>query len=222
MADLTLLTPTGCRPSAWAICERLMARQTYTGSVRWVVVDDGETAQPITFMRRDWALDVVRPTPHWRPGQNTQARNLAAGLAEIGADERVAIIEDDDYYGAGYLADVARWLDDCELVGEGFARYFNVATGRGAAMENAAHASLCSTAVRGHALERLRRVVASGEKWIDLALWRSCQGAIHRTQHVVGIKGLPGRGGIGAGHRPAFGVHRSLRDWIGNEESLYV
>ena len=48
---LTLLTATGARPEAWAICEQLMARQTYAGPVRWVIVDDGPVAQPVAFQR---------------------------------------------------------------------------------------------------------------------------------------------------------------------------
>lgn len=41
---MTLITPTGVRPKAWSICERLMARQTYDGPVQWVIVDDGQQA----------------------------------------------------------------------------------------------------------------------------------------------------------------------------------
>ena len=86
---LTLLTATGCRPEAWALCERWMARQTYAGTVRWVIVDDGPDEQPITFEREGWVLEVLRPTPRWRLGNNTQARNLSEGLAVIGADALV-------------------------------------------------------------------------------------------------------------------------------------
>lgn len=73
---LTLLTATGARPQAWAICERLMMAQDYSGPVRWVIVDDGKEAQPVTFERDGWTLEVIRPAPYWRQGQNTQARNL--------------------------------------------------------------------------------------------------------------------------------------------------
>ena len=62
---LTLLTATGARPQAWAILEQLMLRQTYTGPVHWIIVDDGEEAQPITFERENWRLTLVRPQPRW-------------------------------------------------------------------------------------------------------------------------------------------------------------
>lgn len=218
---LTLLVATGCRPEAWAISEILLARQTYSGSVRLVIVDDGPEPQPVTLQRAGWAVEVARPQPYWTPGQNTQARNLAAGLAVIGNDERVVVWEDDDYYAPGYLADVAKWLERHALVGESHARYFNVATGRGKAMNNTRHASLCSTAFRDEGLRAFRKAVAAADKFIDMALWRACPGRLYRTQHVVGIKGLPGRGGIGCGHSQQFGDRVNLRDWIGEDAALY-
>ena len=218
---LTLLIATGCRPQAWAISEKLLARQTYGGPARLVIVDDGSEPQPVTLQRASWSVEVVRPRPYWESGQNTQARNLAAGLEWIDADERVVIWEDDDYYAPGYLADVAKWLARHELVGESHARYFNVATGRGKAMHNTRHASLCSTAMRGIGLRAFRKAVAQADKFIDMTLWRSCPGRLFRTQHVVGIKGLPGRDGIGCGHMEQFGTPLNLRDWIGEDASLY-
>lgn len=218
---LTLLIATGCRPQAWAISEKLLARQTYAGSVRLVIVDDGPVAQPVTLQRAGWTIDVVRPTPHWEPGQNTQARNLAAGLEVIPADASVVVWEDDDYYAPGYLADVAKWLVRHELVGESHARYFNVATGRGKAMNNMRHASLCSTAMRDGALRSFRKAVTQADKFIDMTLWRSFPGRLYRTTHVVGIKGLPGRDGIGCGHADHFGSPMKLADWIGEDAALY-
>lgn len=218
---LTLLIATGCRPEAWAISEKLLARQTYHGPARLVVVDDGPQAQPVTLQRAGWTVDVVRPQPYWTPGQNTQARNLAAGLEAIPADARVVVWEDDDYYGPGYLADVDKWLARHALAGESHARYYNVATGRGKAMNNTRHASLCSTAMRDEGLAAFRKAVAKADKFIDITLWRSCPGRLYRTTHVVGIKGMPGRDGIGCGHASAFGSRVNLRDWIGEDAALY-
>lgn len=226
MTGLTLLTATGCRPEAWAICEKLMAAQTYAGPVRWVVVDDGEDPQPITFSRPGWTVEVARPEPFWQSGQNTQARNLIAGLNRIGSDERVAIIEDDDWYSARWLETISNALHRAEVAGESHARYYNIAQRKGRRLSNATHASLCSTAVRGRGLDRLRTACGKNRQFIDLELWRG-GGHLFRGNHVVGIKGLPGRGGIGMGHRDGFIGSRDpemsmLRDWIGEGVSLYV
>lgn len=56
MFDLTLLTATGERQEAFDLCQRWMQRQTFEGSVRWVIVDDGEKEQKITFNRKNWNI----------------------------------------------------------------------------------------------------------------------------------------------------------------------
>lgn len=225
---LTLLTPTGARPEAWAICERLMAAQDYAGPVRWVIVDDGPQPQPVTFKRDGWQLVVIRPAPFWQPGQNTQARNLAKGMEAVPADARLVIIEDDDSYRADWLSHVDRQLDRAELVGECQARYYNLTLRRGRQLSNNGHASLCSTAMRGAALATFRRELKPGVQFIDVNLWRR-----HPSRHlftggrVVGMKGLPGRGGIGMGHRNDFRGTADpdltlLRRWIGENVELYA
>lgn len=225
---LTLLTATGARPAAWALCQAWMARQTYAGPVRWVVVDDGEAPQPVAFERERWQLDVIRPQPVWQPGQNTQSRNLAAGLATIDDGASVVVIEDDDWYAADWLDTIAAALHANALVGEGFARYYNVRTGVCRQLRNARHASLCATAVRGSALRRLRQICLMRPRFIDLALWGGIGGRLlpADSHRVVGIKGLPGRGGIGCGHADDFhGTHdaggKMLRQWIGDDAQAY-
>lgn len=226
---LTLLTATGCRPEAWAICEKLMQAQTFTGSVRWIIVDDGEEAQPITFAREGWQLEVVRREPFWKPGQNTQALNLWAGLARVNPYDRVAIIEDDDHYSSDWLATINAALGRADLVGENMARYYNVATHTGRQLQNTSHASLCSTGVKGMALEMLRRECKPGVQFIDMNLWRNFKGAKHLFSggRVTGIKGMPGRGGIGMGHKHDFhGIKDEdgelLREWIGRDAGFYM
>lgn len=224
---LTLLTATGCRPEAWRLCERMMDAQDFDGPVHWIVVDDGQVRQPVTFCRDGWSLEIVRPPHRWKPGLNTQAANLAAGLDCIAADARVVVIEDDDAYSPGYLSDVSAWLDRADLVGEGWARYYHVGRRVWRDCGNDKHASLCSTAVKGPALIALREAVERNDKFIDISLWRGFGGskALHRTRHVIGIKGLPGRGGIGAGHRMQGrrDPHgHLLRQWLGEMAESYL
>jgi len=225
---LTLLTATGARPAAWALCERWMARQDYAGPVRWIIVDDGPEPQPVTFRRDGWQLVLVRPSPHWAPGQNTQARNLLKGLAAVGPDERLVIIEDDDHYAADWLTTVAAQLEHAELVGEHRARYYNVEQRRGRQLANTGHASLCSTAMRSSALRDFADACRSRPKFIDLELWRRPRDRrLFGGHRVVGIKGLPGRGGIGMGHDPDFKGDADvsgalLRHWIGEDAEVYL
>ncbi len=222
---LTLLTMTGCRPLAFELCERWMRKQDYTGPVRWIIVDDGEQPQLLKFRRPGWQIEIVRPQPFWKPGQNTQARNILAGLDLVDPDDRLVIIEDDDYYAPGYLSMAAMWLNYTDLAGEALARYYHVTRRLYYNCNNTQHASLCSTAMKGQAIDQLRHVANRHVDFIDMTLWRSFAGTkqLYSSRLCVGIKGLPGRAGIGGGHRLQAGrnqIHPDpqgyvLREWIG-------
>jgi hypothetical protein len=219
---LTLLTPTGTRPEAWALCERWMAAQTYAGPVRWIVVDDGLEPQPMRFCRAGWELTVIRPTQKWRVGDNSQARNFREGLKLIGPDARVAVIEDDDYYAPGWLERIDKELNDHDLVGQGWNCYYHVRTGATRVNDNDKHASLCASAFKGKALQVFRTQCERAPRLIDAPLWKHCQ---HRNcfkaRLVVGMKGMPGRGGIAGGHNLS-GEPFDLREWIGDDARAYA
>lgn len=226
---LTLLTATGCRPDAWKICQKLMERQTYQGEVHWIIVDDGEQMQMVDFNRDGWKLTVITPRPFWKQGDNTQARNLMEGVALLNGKERLFIIEDDDCYLPEYLETANSWLDKHDLVGESFARYYNVQSKRFRQLSNASHASLCATAMKGDAIEAFKRELRPEVKFIDLMLWRRFNGhkKLHKSSLVTGIKGLPGRNGIGMGHKDDFQGQIDqkgsiLRQWAGVNADLYT
>jgi hypothetical protein len=205
-----------------------MLAQDYTGPVHWVIVDDGAMPQDTDFKRDGWMLEIVRPTPHWVEGMNTQARNLLAGLDCVAPDSRLVIIEDDDHYKPDWLSKCAGYLEKAELVGEHQARYYNLATRTGRQLTNTQHASLCSTAMRGEALASFRAACERSPKFIDLDLWKSHPNrALFTGQSVTGIKGLPGRGGIGMGHANTFRGQSDasgdlLRKWIGDDARHYL
>lgn len=194
---LSVLTPTGARPEAFAKCVEWMLGQDYSGPVRWVIVDDGPEPEETPAID-GWQIVHVRPEPFWKPGQNTQSRNLLSGL-DLCSD-RIAIVEDDDQYAPEYLSTIDRWLDDDDLVGEGGSVYRNLKTGNVKECNNTRHASLCSTAVKGGAAGWLREACESGEKFIDIRLWKNPGKVYPHRGLVTGIKGYPGRPGIGMGH----------------------
>lgn len=225
---LTLVTLTGDRPVAWALCQQFMANQDYQGPVRWVIVDDGAKAQEITFARDGWTLEVIRPHPFWSEGQNTQSRNLREALKVIGDSDRVVFIEDDDWYATYWLSLIDQQLDLADLVGEKCAFYYNIEHRRYRQLNNHTHSSLCSTAVKGKALANLRAISQFKMDFIDIALWKSSASRrLFRGSSVIGIKGMPGRNGIGMGHRPPkeFQPDSSgevLRSKVGSNADLYL
>ncbi|WP_306150738.1 glycosyltransferase family A protein [Roseovarius sp. MMSF_3281] len=198
---MILLTPTGARPEAFAACVNQMRSQDYQGPVQWIIVDDGPEAMPTPEIE-GWEIVHIRPEPLWQPGQNTQARNILAGLPYC--TDRVAIIEDDDAYAPDWLATCDEWLNDADLVGESHSLYRHL-NGTERECNNAKHASLCSTAMKGEGVAALAKACRSGEKFIDIRLWatKGIAKALYRPEprRVAGIKGYPGRPGIGMGHR---------------------
>ncbi len=222
---LHVLTPTGGRPEGLALLGQYLGDQTWTEPLRWIVVDDCDPPSAGFAPGCGIEVEVVRPAWRWQPGQNTQAASMAAGLARVPRGATLLVMEDDDAYLPDHIETMVDALQFADLAGEGGARYYNVATRRWKEIPSNRHASLAATACRGAALQRLREVCAAGSRRIDLDLWHTYPGAqaLVGSRNVVGIKGMPGRGGIGVGHRPDFGTPDPsggvLVDWLGRERA---
>lgn len=222
MTKIVLVTPSGGRPEGLQLLAGYLEAQTYQGPAKWVIVDDCDTASPIPDSH--FEVQVIRPSWRWKPGDNTQCRSMALALSR--ATDIAIVLEDDDCYLPNHIETTLKELETAELVGERMSRYYNVATKRWQLMPGTAHASLASVGVRGAALDLLRRICAGGTKTIDMDLWRGFTGNKRLTEHsnVVGIKGLPGRAGIGVGHRSNFGTpdtDNTLRKWLGDLAENY-
>jgi hypothetical protein len=209
---IALLTPTGARPQQMQLCARYMARQTYTGPVVWVLVDDAWPCStdvvPADF-RAGWDILKVYPVPIWQPGQNTQGRNIAAGIAallknyKLDEIEAIFIIEDDDWYGPQYLEMMLMLRHDAHIWGETHTVYYNVVSRTWWENQNALWSSLFQMAFTMQALPFFATLY--GQKFIDFVFCQTYKGGpvrLFRAGNLgVGIKGQPGRAGIGAGHR---------------------
>lgn len=222
------LTCTGGRPDAFALCERWVASQTVAPDA-WVVIDDYCDPTICTM-----GQTVVRPRPYWKPGDSTIARNMIVGLevcVGLGADV-VVVVEDDDHYSPEWTATALEHLGKtCDLVGEGWTHYYNINSRRWARCSNSAHASLCATAFSTDLAPGLIDLFAKNETaiYLDILLWREHEksGTLLESANVIGIKGMPGRAGLGAGHTgdrrfPNFDCDGSaLRRLIGDDADFY-
>src|SRR5690606_15729865 len=201
--------------------------QTYAGALTWIIVDDCHPVTSIPPVRKGIMTVIVDPPWLWEPGMNTQAQSMAAALAHVAPGDTCIIMEDDDCYLPDHISNVLSALESADLVGERVARYYNVATSRYKVIPGNFHASLASTAVKGEALAKLIEVCQRGSRRIDMDLWREFDGskALLDTGNVIGIKGMPGRGGIGVGHRDNFGhldiAGDILRQWAGDVAANY-
>jgi hypothetical protein len=226
---VTLITCTGGRPDAFRICLGLVARQRgYEGAVQWIVVDDGGSGFDLT--RLSDLITPVYPKPVWQLGRNTLARNLLAAVPEV-RHEKIVFIEDDDWYSADYVATMAAELEHgVTIAGNRDAPYYHLPSRRYRIMHNRQHASLCQTAMRAELLPALETACRDSSEFIDVRLWLRGGNRTLRvslpTGRCVGMKGLPGRPGIGIGHRPdirpgdwtADPDLKILRHWIGEED----
>lgn len=203
---LTVLTPTGNRQQSFLKCHEYLMSQTYNGPLRWIVVDDGAVPTIVPQLGGRGELVIVRPAAHWEDGQNTLARNILAGL-EFFSGGGLVIMEDDDQYAPWWLDTCEQWLASHALVGEKESLYVHQRTGRATNMNNQQHASLCSTALRDEAVNTLIDVCRTHATGIDMALWKRSPKISKlyapEPRGVTGIKGGPGRAGIGVGHRLA-------------------
>ncbi len=220
------LTPTGSRPEGLALLGEYLNAQTYTGMLTWVIVDDCDPVTRVPRMQANIEVKMIRPDWRWIPGQNTQSACMAAGLSLPGFEDAVIILEDDDVYLPDHISNVLSWLKRADLVGERDSCYYNVATGRWRVIPGKYHASMSSVACKGWATDHLLRLCQGGGKMLDMRLWRTFDGskALLNTHNVIGIKGLPGRPGIGVGHRNRFGtpdINNTLQTWIGDYACNY-
>jgi hypothetical protein len=206
---IALITPTGNRPDQFALCQHYMKRQTYTGAVVWIIIDDciPETTLQVTeSFRENWTIIKTRPKPAWRPGDNTQGRNMNDGINTLVKNysrheiDCIFFIEDDDYYRPRYLERMMELWDGCEILSETRTIYYNPVIRHYAVNGNVTYGSLFQTAIAYETIPKLRAV--SHVKFIDGALWKTAtrKKLFYEDDLAVGIKGLPGRGGIGAGH----------------------
>lgn len=241
---IALITPTGFRQDQIELCAMFMKRQTYKGKVVWIIVDD---CNPRTTdfigadFRENWTIIKKYPSPVWQYGQNTQTRNIAAGIQTLTDNyliqeiEAVFIIEDDDYYSPVYLENMMLKLNGYLIAGESFTAYYNVFYRRYLPNGNSTWSSLFQIAFQANILSNFKKCY--GEKLIDIYF---CQRAGIPSNRInlfrlpvgqnwsIGIKGLSGRSGIGAGHTGNWGSGDD-NDWtmlislIGSEDTkLYM
>ena len=202
-----------------------MRRQTYAGPVKWIIVDDGQEPQTVPEVN-GWEINIIRPNPCWRPGQNTLVRNVRVGLTHVINREPLLFIEDDEHYAPDYLARMETELQTHELVGQGLCRKYNLATMRAKERLYPSKSSLCATGIRGNATAAFRKIATHGYRFPDMVMWRNGGHILRDATYVTGIKCMPGRPGIDSGHRPDFGDifdpnGALLKSWIGEDAVDY-
>src|ERR1041385_5791993 len=140
---ITLITTTGSRSDCFALCERYIARQSYTGPVQWIVVCDNWQNPTKCTMNQEF---IKGPT-EWKPNINTQRENMRSAISKIKGDLSF-VAEDDDFYASNYLETYIDLLKYVDIIGEGNAKYYNIAIPGWKEMKNTTSSSLSQTGFR--------------------------------------------------------------------------
>lgn len=226
--NISIIIPTGARPEAYALCERWVKTQTLQPN-EIIVIDDGEIPTEITL-----DATVILPERKWSLGDNTQKRNLLIGLGEA-SGEIVCILEDDDYYAPNYLEVMHKELTNprysFEAVGELNSRYYNLKHRKYRLLNNTSFAPLCQTIFRRSLIPILKEVIIESDSKFDVRFWKrlTCPRYLFPdTKVTVGMKGMPGRPGLGVGHNSEGSNWQQdtenldhLFKWIGDDALAY-
>jgi len=245
---VTVITPTGDRPLAFALCQRWMRNQTRQPD-QWIVVDDGKT--PLT---PGPMMQYVRREPRLDDPKHTLITNLAVAAPLIRGN-KILIMEDDEYYAPLYVEEMASRLEKYEVVGICRSKYYHLPTGGFIRHSNIDHASLAQTGFRSSFVPSVAGLF-TGDTYLDIRIWKKVGNVktlkwgeptvvinFHTVGNgrgllfddgddkgclYVGIKGLPGRPGIGCGHRdyseylPDTPDREVLRRWIPGDFKTYL
>lgn len=225
---ITVITPTGDRQLAFALCKRWMENQTRQPD-QWIVIDDGK--DPLTPLD---GMTYIRRTPLPDDPPHTVVLNHRAALPKI-TGGKILIMEDDDYYAPSYIEEVASRLDLSEVVGICMSKYYHLPTGGYRIVGDSTHASLGQTAFRASFLPKFEAILSETTKpFVDMRVWKNVgsSGDLFVDEVVplyLGIKGLPGRRGIGVGHRSETygnskdtGDRAMLKQWVPGDYQIYL
>lgn len=233
---IALITPTGARPKQLELCTEFMRNQDYQGDVLWVVVDDAVplTAKSIPNDFRDnWTVLRIYPQNKWKEGLNTQADNLLTGIniLKYYIITAIFIIEDDDYYSPYYLSTMVEKLKGYDVVGQQCTVYYNPVYRGWMRNKNFDYASLFQVGFTPEVLPQFRQTCEGKKKFLDMNFFRVVRdkkvNMFNGRDLAIGIKGLPGRSGIGMGHRAEIKMTKDpefekLKELIGGDYKYYL
>ncbi len=235
---ITAVTCTGDRPVCFSLLEQWVKDQTVKVD-QWIVVEDGKSQ-----FQESGAYELFRRTPQKSDPKFTMILNLELALQKVKGDV-VLFLEDDEYYAPEYVEQMNRELGSFQLVGIGRSKYYHLPGRKWYRHQNMGHASLAQTGFQRSFLKTALGCL-KGDMFYDIRLWRmvnkdadnlripssNCRHQSFNRDGLVfddgdsmlyvGMKGLPGRGGIGIGHRElAYYVPdpemSGLSNWVRNE-----
>jgi len=242
-SNVCAITCTGDRPIAFYLCKKWIMNQKVKPQ-EWIIVDDGKV--PMENVPKASFVKYIRREPKPGDPKHTMILNLKEALKYV-TTNYILIMEDDEYYAPEYIQEMVKRLVTYEVVGIGRSKYYYLPKNTYHQHANMGHASLAQTAFRRSFLNDFLRIL-DGDSFLDIRIWSlinpgrvslnetglqeyitpNKRGLIF-TDNInslyVGMKGMPGRKGIGSGHRGigAKDINLSiLKKWVRKKEDLEI
>jgi glycosyltransferase involved in cell wall biosynthesis len=244
---ITCITCTGDRPLALSLCQRWLKNQTLVPN-QWIIVDDGKIpAKNLDFIGLNYVYRRVKPNEP----KHTMLLNLKEAFEWVKGD-KIFFFEDDEYYAPNYIEEMSSRLDNYEVVGIGRSKYYYLPLTKYGVHSNMGHASLAQTAFKRSFFNEIKDILF-GDNYFDIRIWKLVNGTNasfeskvtsisesissdgkglifddKNSSLYVGMKGMPGRAGIGSGHNGnmswyALDTNKSvLKKWISKEEDFKI
>lgn len=246
-SKISVITCTGDRPICFDLLKQWMENQILK-PMEWIIIDDGKTpmSKDIVDSLPSYAT-LLRREPLSTDPKHTMNINLLSALKFVQGDF-IAFMEDDEYYAPEYLSAMNERMKNHSVVGICKSRYYHLPTAHYCIHLNMDHASLAQTIMSIEHLEKFKQLL-DGDPFVDIRIWTDIVGVdiwgkkgFNSAGHVfnngrgilfddvftkeflyVGMKGMPGRTGIGSGHKglgrfdPNFTM---LKTWIKNGDHL--
>lgn len=245
MNNICVITLTGTRPVALELCYKYFERQTLLEkkgyNVTWIIVDDGgiPTAFPNLYLQKQNVNQIIlNPKPSWdEKSGNTFVRNFKTALEAVPLDSEICIVyEDDDWYSSDYFEwVVSNHTTDNMILGESHSYYYNLRWQKSNSRTYPNYAAFAQTSFSSGLIPYLQWTLDNHKDSYDMHFWKKAPEEtflslcpnIH-NMHVIGMKSLPGRSGIGRGHTKNSGgiwlpdtkTFSTLRSYVGNEDAL--
>lgn len=229
---VSIITCTGFRPEALALCQKFIEWQNYKGQIQWIVVKDESTAHNLKTTKKNITIEQYYGPKLWEPDYNTQRSNMEFAMTKVKGDF-LLIFEDDDFYKPNYIQTYVDILKHVEAVGITFAKYYHLKVPGWKVLHNDKHASLASTGVSKWGIPYMVKAINSGDMYIDRAFWQMIHenkrpnALIGGSSLMIGIKGMVGRQGITPSHKELRDYQMDvgcvkLQEWIQNSYELYA
>lgn len=233
-SDITVITPTGDTPVALKLCHKWMKAQANVNKhkILWIISDDSRHPMcPLVLDREDIKVLHLQ-NPYSKPGPVSMATNLLTAINHAEGDH-IMIMEHDDFYSPFHIQNLVAHLEEYDAAGSVWQHYYNLAS-RSYKLYRNKGSALCCTAFKRHLLpyfvEAVKWCKEHEHKGMDRRFWDILTITTPHKVNIyddlknptcIGIKGLPGRPGIGVGHRAINYTPdlegEVLKKWVGDE-----